>query len=172
MRSLQVAKSGENGVIITRSFDAPRELVWACHTQAELVRRWLLGPPGWTMPTCEIDLRVGGSYRYVWRNTQGVDMAMGGVYREIAAPELLVAAECFDDDWTGGETMVTQRFTEAGSGTLLTMSILYGSDAAREGALKTGMTSGMEMSYVQLDALLGVHLKKISARSGLGCSRG
>lgn len=154
MRSLQVEQSGENAVIITRSFDAPRQLVWACHTQPELVRRWLLGPPGWTMPTCEIDLRVGGRYRYVWRNTQGVDMAMGGVYHEITAPELLVAAERFDEDWTGGETMVTQRFTEAGTGTLLTMTVLYGSAAARESALKTGMTRGMEMSYAQLDGLL------------------
>ncbi|MGH8210907.1 MAG: SRPBCC domain-containing protein [Steroidobacteraceae bacterium] len=66
MRPLQVALSGDREVVITRSFNAPRELVWACHTRAELVRRWLLGPPGWTMPTCDIDLRVGGHYRYVW----------------------------------------------------------------------------------------------------------
>jgi len=154
IHGLQVESSGDSQVIISRSFNAPRALVWSCHTKPELVRRWLLGPPGWTMPVCEIDLRVGGHYRYVWRDNQGIDMAVGGIYHDIVVPELLVAAECFDDDWTGGETRVTRRFTESGSTTLLTMTLSYGSAAAREAALKTGMTGGMEKSYAQLDSLL------------------
>jgi uncharacterized protein YndB with AHSA1/START domain len=154
MRTLQVALSGDREVILTRSFNAPRERVWACHTRPNLVRRWLLGPPGWTMPICEIDLRVGGRYRYVWRNANGVDMGMGGVFREVVVPERLVASERFDTDWTGGETLVTQRFTESGGATTLTMTVSYSSTTAREGALKTGMTTGMEMSYSQLDSAL------------------
>jgi uncharacterized protein YndB with AHSA1/START domain len=50
-------------------FNAPRELVWDCHTKPELVKRWMLGPPGWSMPVCEIDLRVGGAYRYAGGTT-------------------------------------------------------------------------------------------------------
>ena len=154
MRSLQVALSGDRELILTRSFSAPRERVWACHTLPALVRRWLLGPPGWTMPTCEIDLRVGGRYRYVWCDSNGKEMGMGGVFREVIAPERLVAYEQFDTDWTGGGTLVTQLFTESGRVTLLTMTVLYSSATAREGALKTGMTTGMEMSYSQLDSAL------------------
>ena len=156
MNKLQVVTSGNREIVMTRSFNAPRELVWACHTRADLVRRWLLGPPGWTMPTCEIDLRVGGRYRYVWRDANGVEMGMGGVFRDVAAPEHLVAAELFDTDWTGGETLVTQRFTESCGMTMLTMTVLYSSAAAREAALKTGMSDGMEMSYAQLDTVLEI----------------
>jgi uncharacterized protein YndB with AHSA1/START domain len=146
--------SGDREVVITRSFNAPRELVWACHTRADLVQRWLLGPPGWTMPTCEIDLRVGGRYRYVWRDANGVEMDMGGVFRDVVAPERLVASELFDTDWTGGETLVTQCFTESGGMTMLTMTTLYSSAAARKAALKTGFSDGMEMSYARLDTVL------------------
>jgi uncharacterized protein YndB with AHSA1/START domain len=154
MQNLKVVISGDREVVMTRPFNAPRELVWACHTQAALVRRWLLGPPGWTMPTCEIDLRVGGRYRYVWRDANGVEMGMGGVFRDVVAPERLVASELFDTDWTGGETLVTQRFAESGGVTMLTMTVLYASAAAREAALKTAMTDGMEASYVHLDTVL------------------
>ena len=156
MKKLQIVTSGVREVVMTRSFNAPREVGWACHTRADLVRRWLLGPRGWTMPTCEIDLRVGGRYRYVWRDAKGVEMGMGGVFRDVAAPERLVAAELFDTDWTGGETLVTQRFTESDGMTIITMTVLYSSTAAREAALKTGMSDGMEMSYAKLDTVLEI----------------
>jgi uncharacterized protein YndB with AHSA1/START domain len=146
--------SGEREVVIVRSFDAGRDLVFDCHTRPEFVRRWLLGPPGWTMPVCDIDLRVGGRYRYVWRSPSGSDMGMGGVFREIVRPERLVTNELFDEDWTGGETTVTTVFSESDGATTSTMTILYASAAARESALATGMTEGMEMSYRNLDALL------------------
>src|SRR3989442_12696438 len=88
---LRIAAPGDRDLVMTRVFDAPRKLVFDAHTKPELVRRWLLGPPGWSMPVCEIDLRVGGKYRYVWRHdTNGTPMGMGGVYREIRAPERLV----------------------------------------------------------------------------------
>ncbi|MBO9559113.1 MAG: SRPBCC family protein [Caulobacter sp.] len=141
-------------IVITRGFDASRDLVFACMTKPDLVKRWMTGPPGWTMPVCEIDLRVGGKYRYVWRNTEGQDMGMGGVYREIVAPERIVSSELFDEDWTGGETIATQVLTERDGRTTLTTTVVYSSAAARDAALKTGMTEGMEMGYANLDALL------------------
>ncbi|HEV2842730.1 MAG TPA: SRPBCC domain-containing protein [Chthoniobacterales bacterium] len=81
---------------MTRAFDATRDLVFDALTKPELVKRWLLGPPGWSMPICEIDLKVGGAYRYVWRHEDGREMGMGGTYREIVRPERLVNTELFD----------------------------------------------------------------------------
>ncbi len=141
-------------IVITRAFAAPRDLVFDCMTKPDLVKRWMTGPPGWTMPICEIDLRVGGKYRYVWRDPEGQDMGMGGIYREIAAPERIVSNELFDEDWTGGETVATQTLAERDGRTTLTTSVVYSSTAARDAALKTGMTEGMEMGYANLDALL------------------
>jgi len=151
---LQIATPSDLEVVITREFDAPRELVFDCHTKPDLVRRWLLGPPGWTMPTCEIDLRVDGRYRYVWRGPNGEEMGMGGIFREVARPERLATSELFDQDWTGGETQVTTRFTERQGRTTSTITVLYSSKEAREGALATGMTYGMEAGYQRLDELL------------------
>src|SRR4029077_14305681 len=90
-------------IIMTRTFDAPRQLVFDAYTKPELVSRWLLGPPGWEMPECEIDLRVGGTYRYKWRNANGQEMGMSGVFREIVPPERLVATEQFDQPWYPGQ---------------------------------------------------------------------
>src|ERR1700740_2690854 len=96
-RGLTLTTPTEREIAMTRVFDAPRRLVFDAMTRPELVKRWLLGPPGWSMPVCEIDLRVGGTYRYVWRGADGTEMGMRGVYREIAPPERLVATESFDE---------------------------------------------------------------------------
>ena len=151
---LTVATQGDREVVFTRAFAAPRDLVFDCLTKPDLVKRWLLGPPGWTMPVCEIDLKVGGKFRYVWRNEDGRDMAMGGVYQEIARPERIVHTETFDDDWTGGQTQVTSTLAEASGRTTLTTSVIYANEQARQGALVSGMTDGMEYGYGRLDALL------------------
>ena len=89
--AIDVTTPDDLEIRVTRVFDAPRSLIFECHTQPELVRRWLLGPPGWSMPVCEIDLRVGGQYRYVWRSdTDGGEFGFRGEYREIRAPERVV----------------------------------------------------------------------------------
>ncbi len=112
-----VKMSGDRAVVLTRTFNAPRRLVFDAHTRPELVRRWLLGPPGWTMPVCEIDLRVGGRIRYVWRGPDGSGMGMSGTYREIVPPRRLVHTEIFDEDWSGGEMLVTTEFAEKADAT-------------------------------------------------------
>lgn len=151
---LEIAAANELEALATRTFDAPRELVWEAHTRPDLVRRWLLGPDGWTMPMCEIDLRVGGKFRYLWRHADGREMGMGGAFTEIVKPERLVHTELFDEDWTGGRTTVTQTFTERGGKTTLNMVIRYASTQARDAALATPMASGMEAGYARLDEVL------------------
>lgn len=142
-------------IIITRAFDAPRNLVWDAHTKPELVRRWMLGPPGWEMPVCSIDLRVGGKYRYEWEDKgRGKTMGMGGTFTAIDKPESIDAREKFDDDWTGGETEVRQVFTEKAGKTTVSLTILYASKEARDGAAQSGMTEGMETGYQRLDEVL------------------
>jgi len=101
--SLKLTTRGDREIVMTREFDAPRTLVFDAFTKPKLVRQWLLGPPGWSMPVCEIDLKVGGQYRYVWSHANGNEMGMGGVYREIVVLERIVATEKFDESWYPGE---------------------------------------------------------------------
>ena len=155
MSPMQITTPSDRELVVTRSFDAPRQLVFDCLGKPELVRRWLLGPPGWTMPVCEIDFRVGGKFRYVWRNADGRDMGLGGAFIAIEAPDRIVHEELFDDDWTGGRTKVTTRLEETDGRTTMVMTILYASKEARDGAKASGMADGMEYGYGRLDALLG-----------------
>ena len=151
---LIVTTPSDSEIAMTRVFDAPRKLVFDAWTKPELVRRWLLGPPGWTMPVCEIDLRVGGAYRFEWLGQDGTRMGMGGVYREIVIPERIVNTQLFDEDWTGGETLGTLLFTEQGGKTTLSNSVLYSSREARDAALRTPMAEGVEAGYARLDEIL------------------
>ena len=147
---------GEREMVMTRVFSAPRQLVFDALTQPHLVQRWLLGPPGWSMPVCEIDLKVGGRYRYVWRrDSVPDDMGMGGVYREIAPPAGYVCTEVFDVSWYPGEALVTAVLAEQGGSTTLTTTIRYESEAARDGVLKFGIERGIAASYDRLDQMLG-----------------
>jgi uncharacterized protein YndB with AHSA1/START domain len=153
--NLKLATRGDREILMTRVFDAPRRMVFDAFTKPELVKQWLLGPPGWTMPVCDIDLRVGGSYRYVWRNTtDGNEMGMGGVYREIAAPERIVATEKFDEAWYPGEAVGTLVLSERGGKTTVTQTVLYQSREARDAVLKSGMEKGVSASYDRLAELL------------------
>lgn len=150
--TLNVTTPTDREVVMSRSFNAPRELVWAAWTNPTYVRQWLLGPEGWTMPVCEIDLRPGGSWRYVWRKADGTEMAMAGGYVEVRPPERLVSTERWGPEWP--ETVNTMVLTESGGRTTTTLTIAYPSREARDAALKTGMTDGSERSFIRLDALL------------------
>jgi uncharacterized protein YndB with AHSA1/START domain len=150
---LTVSASGDREILMTRLLNAPRQLVFDAFTKPELIKRWLTGPPGWEMVTCEVDLRVGGKYRYVWRNAQG-DMGMGGVYKEIVAPERIVSTEKFDQAWYEGEAVGTLVLTARGGATLVSQTVQYQSKAARDGVLKSPMESGVAYSYDRLEELL------------------
>ena len=152
--ALTVTTPSERDLVMTREFDAPRGMVFDALTKPELVQRCLLGPPGWTMPVCEIELRVGGKYRYVWRNADGREMGMGGTFTEMVRPSRLVATESYDDHWTGGETVVTTELVETRGKTTVSTTVRYATREARDAALKMGATKGLEASYVRLDELL------------------
>jgi len=152
---LKITKSGDRELVMTRDFAAPRQLVYDAHTKPDLVRQWLGGLPGWTMPVCDMDVRVGGKYRWVWRNeTEGAEMGMGGVYRDVKAPERLVTTERFDEAWYPGESLNTLVLVEQGGRTTLTQTMRYESAAAREAVIKSGMEEGVTMSYDRLDDVL------------------
>ena len=153
-RTLSITAAGDREIVMTRTFDAPRTLVFDAFTKPDLVKQWLLGPPGHTLPVCEIDLWAGGKIRYVWRLRNGSDLGMSGAFREVVPPERTVHTELFDDDWTGGEAVVTTRFDEHQGKTTVTMSMLFGSREARDGAMKSGMESGVAVSYDRLDDIL------------------
>ncbi|HEY9084870.1 MAG TPA: SRPBCC family protein [Candidatus Tyrphobacter sp.] len=149
---LEVTTPSEREIRVTRTFDAPPNLIFECHTKPELVKKWLLGPPGWSMPVCEIDLRPGGRYRYVWRNDdRGAEFGVQGAFREIHAPDRIVNVEMMDG--VPGEALCTTTFIKSGDGTLLTLTMQFESQELRDGALASGMSDGMSMSYDRLDGV-------------------
>lgn len=156
-QSFSIAPQGEREIVITRVFDAPRAAVFEAFTKPELLRRWLLGPPGWSMPICEVDLKVGGAYRYVWRHTDGNEMGMRGVFREIQPPARIVNTESFDEPWYPGEAVVSSAFEEHRGKTTLNVSILYNSRETRDAILKSGMARGVAASYDRLAEILAAN---------------
>jgi len=152
--ALKVTTPTDRELVMTREFNASRAMVFDALTKPDLLQRWLLGPPGWTMPVCDIDLRVGGKYRYVWRNADAREMGMGGTFTEMVRPSRLVATESYDDYWTGGETLVTTELVETRGKTTVSTTVRYATREARDAALKMGATKGLEASYVRLDELL------------------
>ena len=160
MNKAQVSLPSDREVEITRSFKAPRALVYRAYTEPDLVSRWLLGPPGWSMPVCEMDVRVGGRYRWRWRSDDnGSEFGFSGTFREVQPPSRLVHTEAYDPGSVGGgypgqDAIVTVTFTEDAGVTTVKSSIDFGSKEARDAAIATGMTDGMEQSYQLLDRLL------------------
>lgn len=139
-------------VVITRVVDAPRRLVFEAWTQPEHLPHWMTGPEGWSMPVCEIDLRVGGTWRFVLRGPDGQEMELTGVYKEVKPPEKLVSTSSWGAPWP--ETLDTLLLTERGGKTTITQTILYPSKAARDAALQTGMKEGMSVGLDRLERYL------------------
>ena len=151
---LEITTPSEREIAMTRAFDAPRSLVFDAWTRPELLKRWLGVRGGWTFAVCEVDLRVGGAYRFVWRGPKGNEMGMGGVYREIVRPERLVATEKFDDPWYEGEALDTTVFVEKDGKTTATTTVRYASQEVRDAVLRTPMATGVAESYDKLDEVL------------------
>lgn len=149
--TLKVTTRGDREVIMTRVFDAPRHMVFDAFTKPELLKRWF-GPRGYSLVVCEVDLRVGGGFRFVLRGPDGKDMGMRGVYREVVRPERSVHIETFDD--YPGESQVTSVLVEEGSKTTFTASVLYSSKEVCAGVLQSGMEHGAAESYDRLAELL------------------
>src|SRR6218665_1793290 len=103
-RPLSITLPSDREIVVTREFNAPRDLVFDCWTIPALIRRWL-GPATWEMVHCEFDARVGGEWGFVTRGPTGFEMGHGGVIEEIIRPEWIKTTELFDQDWTGGQTI-------------------------------------------------------------------
>lgn len=158
LKTAQVSLPDERTVFVTREFRAPRALVYDAFTNPDLVRRWLLGPPGWTMPVCEMDVRVGGTFKWRWRSDEdGSEFGFHGEYLEVDAPTRIRNTETFDPGSLGGamgQCVVTTEFADRDGVTVMSISIEYESQEVRDAALATGMTDGMEMGYQRLDDML------------------
>ena len=153
--AMTVETIGDTDVVVTRRFNADRNLVWRAYTEPALVERWLLGPPGWTMPVCEIDLRVGGGYHYRWRNDTGdTEFGFTAEFLEIDAPSHIVCLERPDDMPDVAPAHITVSLVALGDMTELRMLMRYPDAATREMVLGTGMTDGMGMSFDLMDGVL------------------
>ena len=139
----------DNQVVVTRVVRAPRQLAFEVFTSPKHLPNWMTGPDGWTMPVCEVDLRAGGTWHYVFRKSNGAEMDMRGSFREVNPPERVVSTERWGPEWP--ETINTVEFSERDGLTTMTMTITYPSREARDAALQTGMKDGMEASYARMD---------------------
>jgi uncharacterized protein YndB with AHSA1/START domain len=156
-----VKPQGEREMVITRVFDAPRTLVFDALTKPEMIKRWLYGPDGWSLAVCEIDLRPGGSFRYVWRReSTGTEMGMSGVYKEIVPPERIVATEKFDQAWYEGDAVGTTVLAEEAGKTTLTQTMQYASGDARDGVMRSGANEGLGQGFERLADLLAAEAQK------------
>jgi uncharacterized protein YndB with AHSA1/START domain len=149
--TLMVTTPSPREVVLTRVFDAPRHLVYEAMTRPELLKRWF-GPHGWSLVVCEVDLRVGGAWRFVLEGPDGRSMGMGGEYREIVPGERTVHTESFDD--YPGDSVVTVVLTEHDGRTTLTGTMLYESQEVRDAVVESGMEHGAAETYDRLAELL------------------
>jgi uncharacterized protein YndB with AHSA1/START domain len=164
-KGVTVTMPSNRELTVVREFDAPARLIWDAHAKPELIKRWLFGPPGWSMPHCTVDLRVGGRYRYVWRNdATGAQFGSYGEYREVAPFERMVTTENMDGlsseplnlepAWGSEEPSVnTLTLVEAGGKTTLTINMCFPSEHIRDRAVQSGMSDGMAKSYDRLEAV-------------------
>ena len=149
--TLKVTLPSDRETMLTRVFDAPRRMVWDALTQPELIRRWF-GPRGWSLAECQVDLRVGGKWRYVLQGPDGQKMGMSGEYRERQPPDRCVYTEAFDD--FPGHSVVTTLLVEEGGKTTLTATILAPSKEVRDAVIASGMEHGAAETYDRLAELL------------------
>ncbi len=160
--ALNLTQPSPSEIRIERTFDAPRRLVWEAHTRPELIRQWLGGYEGWTMPVCEFDAREGGSFRYEWlREETGERMGMSGTLFEFSPIDRMVADERWDEPWYPGQCVNTSTFEDValahgGTGTRLTVTSRWDSEEAVKEARETGMLEGMAVTYDRLAEVLGM----------------
>jgi uncharacterized protein YndB with AHSA1/START domain len=154
MSKLTLKTEGDTHVIVTRRFAATPEAVYRAFTDPKIVQKWLLGPDGWTMPVCIIDLKAGGKFRYEWTNGKGHGFHITGEFVELHPYDKIVHIErMFLPDPTP-DNHVETRFDPEGAGTLMTMRMTLPDTKTRAAMLATGMERGMEMSYVRLEGII------------------
>jgi len=153
-RALKVTTPTDLEIVMTRSFDAPRDLVFEAWTRPELVRLWW-GLRNQTLSVCEIDLRPKGAWRFVLRDPDGGEFRFHGVYKRIVSPERLEYSQCFDEPAIGSpECFVIVTFEEHDGKTTVTSRLLHDSKEARDGHLQSGVEQGSSETLWRLDELM------------------
>ena len=150
---LVVTTPSEREIVLAREFDAQRRLVFDAFTKPELLVRWY-GADGWQLVVCEIDLRVGGTWRYVSEGPNGASMGQTGTYMEITRPDRLVVTELFDDQSYPGETTITHEFIESHERTTVRTTLCFATEAGRDIVLGYPMARGVGEGYQRLSAIL------------------
>lgn len=154
---MQISTPTDTTIVITRSFDAPRRLVWEAMFTADKMRRWMFPPPGWTVATLECDARVGGALDVAWKSeTEAPAMTLRGVFTEVVPYERAVHTEtmALGSGQMIGSLVEKHEFAEEGGVTTMRITQTYASKEARDGAIASGMDQGMEACYQQLEALI------------------
>jgi len=172
--TLKVTTPTDREIVMTRNFDALRTLVFDAMTKPELLKRWLSGPPGWSMVVCENDLKVGGAFRHVWRGPDGAELSMRGVYREVVPPEVggvggrTVRTESFEFGCNAqaAEQLGTLVLIEQDGRTTLTLTLLYPSKEARDATIASGMEHGVAAGYDRLAELLASNAARGDSQGG------
>lgn len=157
LQGLQISTPTDTTIVLTRTFNAPRRLVWEAMFTPDKMRRWMLPPPGWTLTRCECDARVGGALSVAWKSDEGDQvMALRGEFTDVALHEGATHTEVMTLG-TGqliGSLLEQHEFADKGGMTALRITQTYASKEDRDGALASGMNEGMEACYQKLQALL------------------
>ena len=151
MSKMTLKTEGDRYIVVTRRFAAPPKAVYRAHTEPELLRKWLLGPDGWTMPVCISEARPGGKIRFEWADGKGNGFYLTGEYVELQPYSRIVHVERMHLPDPTPDNHVDARFDPDGDGTLLTMRMTLPDAKTRDTMLATGMESGMETSYERLE---------------------
>jgi uncharacterized protein YndB with AHSA1/START domain len=154
MNTLTLTTHLDTQLIATRRFAAPPEAVYRAHTEPALIQQWLLGPDGWTMPVCLVDVRPGGSIRYEWTNGQGAGFSLTGEYVTLEPPSRIVHIERMHLPDATPDTRVETTFVADGTGTMMTMTLTLPNAHARQAMMASGMERGMEASYRRLEQVM------------------
>lgn len=154
MSKLTLQIEGDTHVVVTRRFAAPPEAVYRAHIEPELVRKWMLGPDGWTMPVCLSEARPGGKIRYEWTDGRGGGFYLTGEFVELEPFRRIVHIERMHLPEPTPDNRVETVFEADGAGTLMTMRMTLPDAKTREAMLATGMEQGMEASYARLETVL------------------
>lgn len=156
-RGLQVSTPTNTTIVLTRTFNAPRRLVWEAFFTPDKMRRWMIPPPTWTTTICECEPSVAGALRVVWKTDEADPaMTLHGVFTDVVPHERAIHTEVMvlGSGQPIGSQVEKHEFTEHGNTTTMRITQTYNSKAARDGALGSGMDEGMEACYKQLDTLL------------------
>lgn len=156
-KGLQVTTPTDSTIVLTRTFNAPRRLVWEAMFTPVRMRRWMIPPPDWTMTTCECDARVAGALDVAWKSAEADPaMTLRGVFTEVVPHQRIVHTEvmALGSGQLIGSLVEKHEFAEQGGVTTMRITQTYASKDARDGAIASGMDQGMEACYVKLDALL------------------